>query len=157
MSREYLTLMGFGDPRLDDLVLELPNDLSAIESAVEHVVSCLNGHADPRKLSLNLRVGLTEALSNAMLYGNRQDPHKRVRVEISRAPHRITVRVTDEGPGFDPACVPDPTQPVNRRRPCGRGVFLMRKLMDEVHYNEQGNSVTLILRSGTGGLGGAQA
>ncbi|MEZ4415042.1 MAG: ATP-binding protein [Gemmatimonadota bacterium] len=157
MTQDFLSLMGFGDPRLDDLVLELPNDLAAIESAVEYVVSALNGHADPRKLSLNLRVGLTEALSNAMLYGNRQDPAKRVRVEIMRAVSSITVRVTDEGPGFDPACVPDPTLPRNRRRPCGRGVFLMRQLMDEVHYNEQGNSVTLILRSGSGGLGGAPA
>ena len=52
---------------------------------------------------------------------------------------------------------PDPTMDANRCRPCGRGVYLMRQLMDEVHFNERGNSVTLILRAGAGGLGGARA
>ncbi len=157
MSPDFNPLMGFRNSTPDNTVLELPNDLAAIESAVEYVVTKLNGHVDPRKLTLNLRVGLTEALSNAMLYGNRQDPAKRVRLEITRAGPNVTVRVTDEGPGFDPSRVPDPTVDINRCRPCGRGVYLMRQLMDEVHFNERGNSVTLILRAGSGGLGGARA
>lgn len=130
-----------------ELVLELPNDLCAIERAVELVVwRCQAIHPHPRKLRLNLRVGLTEALSNAMLYGNGRDPAKRVRIEVSWESGCVVTRVTDEGRGFDPGRVPDPTEPDNVSKVGGRGLFLMRALMDEVHFNPAGNSVTLVLR-----------
>ena len=134
-----------------ELVLELPNDLRAIEHAVEYVMQrCGPCQDDERKLRLNFRVGLTEALSNAMLYGNEQDPRKRVRVEITVGEREIKARVTDEGEGFDPGEIPDPTTPTNLVKAGGRGLFLMRQLMDEVHYNERGNSVTLVLRLDSG-------
>lgn len=130
-----------------ELVLELPNDLRQIEHAVDYVMSrCTACRAHGRKLRLNLRVSLTEALSNAMLYGNGKDPDKRVRVEVMVGEGAITARVTDEGTGFDPGDVPDPTAPDNLEKAGGRGLFLMRELMDEVHFNERGNQVTLVLR-----------
>lgn len=131
----------------DPLVLELPNDLRSIEHAVEYVVErCRRCEVHASRLRLNFRVGLTEALSNAMLYGNDADPRKRVRIEVRIGPGAIRARVTDQGSGFDPERVPDPTLPDNLTRPGGRGLFLMRKLLDEVHFNERGNSVTLVLR-----------
>jgi serine/threonine-protein kinase RsbW len=130
-----------------ELVLELPNDVRAIEHAVEYVLQrCGPCQGFERKIRLNFRVSLTEALSNAMLYGNRQDPGKRVRLEVVLGQTEIRVRVTDEGRGFDHHQIPDPTSPTNLTKPGGRGVFLMRQLMDEVHFNERGNSVTLVLR-----------
>ena len=130
-----------------DLVLEIPNDLSSIEEAVEFVMKrCSACGEDPRKLRLNLRVGLAEALANAILYGNARDPSKRVTVEVAIQESSITARITDEGTGFDPRAVPDPTLPENLLKANGRGIFLMRKLLDEVHFNDQGNSVTLVLK-----------
>jgi anti-sigma regulatory factor (Ser/Thr protein kinase) len=130
-----------------ELVLELPNDLRQIEHAVEYVMQrCAACQTHGRKLRLNFRVSLTEALSNAMLYGNERDPEKRVRVEVIVGEREIQARVTDEGSGFDPGVIPDPTSPDNLEKSGGRGLFLMRELMDEVHYNERGNQVTLILR-----------
>jgi serine/threonine-protein kinase RsbW len=130
-----------------ELVLELPNDPRVIEHAVEYVVQrCGPCQGRERKLRLNFRVGLTEALSNAMINGNEEDPRKRVRLEVFLEDDRIMVRVTDEGEGFDPGDVPDPTSPKNLLKSGGRGLFLMRQLMDEVHYNERGNSVTMVLR-----------
>jgi serine/threonine-protein kinase RsbW len=147
-----------------ELVLELPNDLRSIEHAVSYVMSrCSACEIAAQRLHLNLRVGLTEALANAMLYGNGQDPHKRVRVEVLVGPDSITARVTDQGAGFDPDSVPDPRLPQNLLREGGRGLFLMRELLDEVLFNERGNSVTLVLRldegaedllEGSGGPGG---
>ena len=132
-----------------ELVLELPNDIRSIENAVAYVMSrCSCCEVAARRLNLNFRVGLTEALSNAMLYGNRQDPDKRVLVEVLLGDASITARVTDEGAGFDPGSLPDPRTPQNLCRDGGRGVFLMRELMDEVEFNERGNSVTLVLRLG---------
>jgi serine/threonine-protein kinase RsbW len=128
------------------LVFELPNDVHCIEEAVEFVVSrCSTCEVVARKLRLNFRVGLCEALSNAMIYGNGQDPSKRVRLEVRLGPDYLTAQVTDQGRGFDPDRVPDPTTPVNLTREHGRGLFLMRQLMDEVHFNDRGNSVTLVL------------
>lgn len=130
-----------------DLVLDIPNDLASIEEAVDFVMDrCSSCGEDPRRLRLNLRVGLSEALANAMLYGNGRDPSKRVKVEVAVQGSTITARVTDEGQGFDPRAVPDPTSPANLLKAEGRGIFLMRKLLDEVYFNDRGNSVTLVLR-----------
>lgn len=130
-----------------DLVLELPNDLSSIEEVVDFVMQeCSSCGEDERRLRLNLRVGLAEALANAMLYGNGRDPSKRVKVEVAIKKSVITARVTDEGTGFDPRSIPDPTSPQNLPKTNGRGIFLMRKLLDEVRFNDRGNSVTLVLR-----------
>ena len=130
-----------------ELILELPNDIRSIEHAVEYVTQhCSGCYEYARRFNLNFRVGLTEALSNAMLYGNNSDPEKRVRVEVTIGVEEVSVRVTDQGVGFDPAMVPDPTLPDNISKSGGRGIFLMRALMDEVQFNERGNSVTLVLR-----------
>lgn len=130
-----------------DLVLELPSDVRSIEHAVDYVVDrCERCEDYAHRLHLNFRVGLTEALSNAMLYGNGHDPAKRVKVEVTMVEGSLRAQVTDQGSGFDPSSVPDPTTPENVVKCGGRGLFLMRKLLDEVSYNEQGNSVTLVLR-----------
>jgi serine/threonine-protein kinase RsbW len=130
-----------------ELILELPNDIRSIEHAVEYVTRrCSDCCEYAHRLNLNFRVGLTEALSNAMLYGNNSDPEKRVRVEVTIRVEEVTVRVTDQGLGFDPTTVPDPTLPGNISKSGGRGIFLMKALMDEVQFNERGNSVTLVLR-----------
>lgn len=131
-----------------DYVLELPNDLRAIERSVDYLTDKGRDVGfDYDRLRLNFRVGLTEALANAMLYGNCRDPRKRVRVEAHLTSSEIKVQVTDEGRGFDPDAVLDPTLPANRVRSGGRGIFLIRQLMDQVEFNERGNSITMILLS----------
>ncbi|MFW6330698.1 MAG: ATP-binding protein [Gemmatimonadota bacterium] len=127
-------------------VLELPNDLGAIERSIDYLLDrCRAAGFEEDRLRLNLRVGVAEALANAMMYGNARDPGKRVTLEAWCEPSRIRIRITDEGPGFDPGTLPDPTLPQNLTRPHGRGVFLIRELMDEVAFNAQGNSVDMIL------------
>lgn len=129
------------------VVLELANDISAIEHAVDHFVQRLTDSCrDRRRLLLNFRVGLTEALSNAMLYGNAEDPEKVVRVELHVEAGDVRIQVTDQGAGFDPGRIPDPRTPKNLQKAGGRGIFIMREMMDEVHFNASGNSVTLVLR-----------
>lgn len=158
-----MTPPSFGVSPMDsetDLVLELPTDVRTIEHAVDFIMEhCECCERKGEKLRLNFRVGLTEALSNAMLYGNGEDPDKRVRLELILDEKRITARVIDQGDGFDPEQVPDPTNPSNLEKPRGRGIFLMRQLLDEVRFNDRGNCVTLVLRSTseTGLDGGARA
>ncbi|HEX2094001.1 MAG TPA: ATP-binding protein [Longimicrobiaceae bacterium] len=131
---------------LTAFVLELPSDVGVIERAVAYLVNrCREMAFDGSRLNLNFRVGMCEALANAVIYGNGRDPEKHVRVEVELSPLRVAVRVTDQGKGFNPRAVPDPTLPGNLDRPGGRGIFLLYKLMDEVEYNERGNQVRFVL------------
>lgn len=127
--------------------LELPSDLRLIEATVGYLEGRCRAYAfEGSRLDLNFRVGLTEALANAVLYGNGSDPRKTVRVEVSLDPEQIVIHVTDQGEGFDPRTVKDPTHPENLHAPGGRGLFLIRKLMDEIEFNERGNALRMVLR-----------
>lgn len=87
-----------------------------------------------------------EATVNAVLHGNRYDPGKRVTATFELTDEALTVRVADEGEGLDPDKTPDPLAPENLLRTAGRGIFLMRALMDEVHFRQlsPGTEITLI-------------
>ncbi len=133
------------------VVFHLPNDIGAIEDAVDQAVECCAPAGLERdRLLFHFRVGLTEAISNAMLFGSVNGPEEGVRVELRVAPGEVRARVSDEGRGFDPSAVPDPRLPENIERDTGRGIFLMRALMDEVRFNDAGNAVTLVLRDARG-------
>jgi serine/threonine-protein kinase RsbW len=106
-------------------------------------------HFGRRQLMLNVPVALTEALSNAILRGNADDPRKRVYVRVRVDRVRLIIEVKDEGAGFDmEACTIDPTTPEHLESEDGRGLFLMRKLMDRVERfaGMPGNVVRLTLR-----------
>lgn len=129
-----------------EFVLEIASDLQVIEQVVAYLVRrCEQFSYSGSRLNLNLRVGVAEALANAVLYGNRSDPRKQVRVDVHLDRTRVILCVADEGTGFDPERVPDPTRAENLQRPGGRGIFLLYQLMDEVEYNDQGNRVRLVL------------
>jgi serine/threonine-protein kinase RsbW len=129
------------------VTLRLPSDVSCIEEAVELVTRhCLAGHLATETIRFRLRVVLSEALSNAIVRGNREDRTKWVEVRAELVPESIRVQVTDEGPGFDPSAIPEPLLPEQLDEARGRGLFLIRKLVDAVQFNEQGNSICMILR-----------
>jgi serine/threonine-protein kinase RsbW len=102
----------------------------------------------PRKCTLNVRVALAEAISNAILRGNGLAHEKRVRVRATVSDDAVVFDVVDEGPGFDLAADrPDPTSPENIEHEDGRGLFLMKSLMDNVErFQADGNVVRLTIR-----------
>ena len=137
---------GGGECEVAEFVIDLPSDIQLVEAAVSYLVGrCRDfDFGDPR-LEVNFRVGVTEAIANAVLYGNRADPRKLVRIEVCLDPSRVEVRVSDQGDGFDPDAVPDPTEPENVQLAGGRGLFLIRQLMDEMEYNLRGNTLRMAL------------
>ncbi len=129
------------------VTLRIPSDVACIEEAVELVVRhCLAGHQTTRTTRFRLQVVLSEALSNAIMRGNCEDCRKWVDVRAELWVDAIRLYVTDEGPGFDPAAVPDPVTPEQLDIAGGRGLYLIRKLVDAVQFNEQGNSICMTLR-----------
>ncbi len=93
-----------------------------------------------------LRLALDEALSNAIKHGNANDPTKKVFIDFTIDKDHIQVTICDEGPGFNPQALPDPTADENIELPNGRGVMLIKAYMTEVSYNDKGNCVTMIKR-----------
>ena len=131
------------------LDVEIPSDVRYIDSVVELATrKCRELHLPPRKCSLNVRVALAEAISNAILRGNGDAHHKHVRVRATVSDDAVVFDVVDEGPGFDLAADrPDPTSPENIEHEDGRGLFLMKSLMDNVErFQADGNVVRLTLR-----------
>lgn len=138
----------FGRVAEGSLELAFPSDVRHLGPAVEEVVRVAERlGVSGSRARLNLRVAVGEALSNAVLYGNREDRDKKVRIAAAVSAEGVRVTVADEGEGFDPDAIGDPTLPENRDRSSGRGLFLLRTLMDEVRFNDVGNRVTLILRT----------
>ena len=130
-----------------ELRLVVPSDVAVVQEAVDIVARHLEASfVDRHTIRFNLRVALAEALINAILYGNGGDRTKGVAVRVLFGRHAVELEVTDEGRGFDHRHVPDPTEPANRLLPRGRGLYLMRRLMDEVRFNDAGNSICMILR-----------
>ena len=118
-----------------------------VDEAVEVVARHLEAaFVDRHTIRFNLRVALAEAVANAILYGNCEDPDKGVGIRVLFGRNAVEMEVTDEGCGFDFRNVPDPTLRANLMRPYGRGLFLIRQLVDEVRFNEAGNSICMILR-----------
>jgi DNA-binding response OmpR family regulator len=152
---------------------ELENDRSLLPS----VVNYLQEHLDRLRLcdqSMLIRAGIAidEALVNALCHGNLEldaslresDPalyeqqtqqraamppyqDRRIRVRANITKDFAEITICDDGPGFNPTSLPDPTDPANMDKVSGRGIHLMRSFMDEVRYSDRGNCVTMILRS----------
>jgi serine/threonine-protein kinase RsbW len=116
------------------------SNLRIIENAIDEITGAIGINQDNYGKIL---VATLEAVNNAITHGNKANPQKLVDVEIEFDKDEIKITVTDEGEGFDPGKIPDPTMPENIEELSGRGVFLMTKLTDSIKFNEKGNSVTM--------------
>ena len=121
---------------------------SAVAPMIERVLHAVrNGGLDQEQQD-NLAVAVAEALSNAALHGNKLAPRRVVRVTIEVPPGGgAVVEVTDSGRGFDSAKLSDPTDPARVLMPGGRGVFLMKRLVDRLEYNPAGNTVRMTMNA----------
>ena len=122
----------------------LPTRLEAIRQPQQDVLLRMRdlGYSEDQQFAV--RLALEEALVNAMKHGNRMDPVRHVRVAYRVMPEQVEIHVADEGEGFDPGQVADPTCDENLAKPCGRGVMLMRCYMDEVTYLDNGREVHMV-------------
>ncbi len=121
----------------------LSNRRDDIEQAEEAMLQAVERLQYDRASLFAVRLALEEALSNAFKHGNKQDENKTVRLDCTIDSDAIVIDVQDQGDGFDPDCIPDPTENENVEIPCGRGLKLMRAFMTEVHIYPPGNRVRM--------------
>jgi len=127
----------------------LPTRLSAIRESERRVLARLAELGYGEDCRFAVRLAIEEALINAMKHGNRMEESRKVRLAYRVLPDRVEVRIADEGGGFQPECIPDPTADENLQRPCGRGIMLMRSYMDEVTYSANGTKVHMVKYRGS--------
>lgn len=124
--------------------VSIASDLAEARRLQETIEEALQAASYSEHDIFSIRLAIEEALVNAIKHGNQMDPDKRVYVTYRVGRDRFEVRIVDEGPGFNPADVPDPTDPDNIERACGRGLLLMRGFMTQVEYQGRGNIVTMV-------------
>jgi serine/threonine-protein kinase RsbW len=135
-----------GGPGEELVDLHMPSEVADVEAAVELMAKhCFNGLHPCSRTTFRLRVALAEAISNAILRGNGEDPAKRVWIHAVLSADTIRLSVRDEGAGFDPAVTPAPTAPEALDLENGRGLFIIRHLADTVEFNERGNTIWMTL------------
>jgi serine/threonine-protein kinase RsbW len=140
---EDLKVLPFVRERIE---FELPSDLSLMNGVLHYLIERVAALGVVKPDSSNLFIALDEAFVNAVKHGNRNDPHKLVRITADLSAREARFTIEDEGEGFDVSAIPDPLDPSNLFKTSGRGVLLIYNIMDEVAYNERGNILTMIKR-----------
>lgn len=119
-----------------------PNNLITVEEFVNYFAVELG--LDQDKIN-GLLLAVTEATTNAIIHGNKNNKLKLVRISVYVENSTVKIVVKDEGKGFDPSIVPDPTDPENLLKDSGRGLYLMRVYMDGLTYNQTPEGTETIL------------
>jgi serine/threonine-protein kinase RsbW len=117
-----------------EICVEIPSrleELSRVEKLAQKIAKAYGLTQD--RLD-NLAIAVTEAVGNAILHGNRQDPQKTVRIRFHLDGIYLRIEVSDQGRGFNPDALSDPLLPENLMKESGRGVFILKSLMDDIHF-----------------------
>lgn len=132
------------EPATETIVI--PSDLGEVTGVQDKILGAAEPFGFPDQVLFAMKLCLDEAVTNAIRHGNGGKRERQVTIRYRIDEDQIEVSVCDEGHGFDPGDVPDPTLDENLVRPCGRGVMLIQAYMTEVAYNERGNCVRMVKR-----------
>ncbi len=121
----------------------IPGEREACIPIIKQTQQAIEDAGLGETVAFAVRLSLEEALANAVRHGHAGDTSLHIRVEASVEPHQVVLMVADEGPGFDPEAVPDPTADENLTIASGRGLALMRAFMTEVEVLPPGNSISM--------------
>jgi serine/threonine-protein kinase RsbW len=121
-----------------------PNNLLTVEEFVNYFAREIG--IKEEKIS-GLILSVTEATTNAIIHGNKKNTDKKVKIDVSAEGHKLKIIVKDEGIGFDPSLIPDPTKPENLLKDSGRGLYLMKVYMDDIKFKitPEGTETILVL------------
>jgi serine/threonine-protein kinase RsbW len=129
--------------------IKFPSRVEAVEEAAAAVAELVNRSGIDENAAFGIDMAVREAVTNAVLHGNKQDETKFVELTFTSFSGALEIKVHDQGPGFNPEAVPDPTKDENILKTSGRGIFFMRNFMDEVDWvirPEGGTTVRMVKR-----------
>lgn len=131
--------------------IQLPSVLASVETVEQRAEAFAKRAGFDEDTGCQVAMVTREAAANAILHGNKSDAAKMVTVSFDLSADALTIQLADEGGGFDESAVPDPLSPEGLLRSSGRGIFLMRAIMDEVHFRQlhPGTEITLVKRRNT--------
>lgn len=124
-----------------DIIFE--SDSGSIRESSSRILKDLESYAIGEKAAFEIKLCVEEAVRNAIVHGNKSDPKRQIRMGYWVDEGVLNIEIEDEGPGFDHGLVKDPTKDENLLRNSGRGVYLIRKLMDKVEYSQKGNMISM--------------
>jgi len=126
----------------------LPSDRKEISKFENLLVKINDEFGMAMEKFINFQIAASEAIVNAIVHGNKQNPEKKVYVEVITDEHKLEMRIKDEGDGFDVSKLPDPTDESNLYKESGRGVFIIRSLVDEfyIESNTEGTRMVLLMK-----------
>ena len=127
----------------------MPSRIETVAAAAAAVAEFVGRSGVSDDAAFGIDMAVREAVTNAVLHGNRQDENKTVELVLKSSPDAVEISVHDQGPGFNPESVPDPTVSENLLKTSGRGIFFMRTFMDEVDWlirPEGGTTVRMLKR-----------
>ena len=124
--------------------IELNSDKSAIHEVEQFIEFIADKYNITNTYFGNMAIAITEAISNSIEHGNKNDVNKKISLEFYTETRGLIFKITDEGNGFDINSISDPTDINNSDSSKGRGIFLMKSLADDIIFNELGNSIELI-------------
>lgn len=127
--------------------LVLPSHIEAVADAAAAATDFVHNCEVGEEVAFGIDMAVREAITNAVVHGNHEDEAKTVEVTLSCLGRELEIEIKDQGEGFDPTSVPDPTDPANLLKTSGRGIFLMRTFMDEVQWlnrPEGGTTVRMV-------------
>jgi serine/threonine-protein kinase RsbW len=151
------TFAGRGAGSLLEIDAWIPSEINAISPLVERLMRLVEGSHCVTGEETAVELALLEALSNAVVHGNRLDAHKLVHVRCRcKVGKGISITVSDQGQGFDPSAVPDPLSVDNLEADHGRGIHIMKLLMDEVSFEQRGTEVHMRKKSARNSRAGAR-
>ncbi len=128
---------------MPEQVLKLPSCSKSICKLEKFIGIIANKYNISNDKYPDILISLTEAVNNAIIHGNKEDKKKYVEIALNKTTKGLSFLISDEGLGFNPLSVPDPTKPENIGCCGGRGVFLMKQLADRVEYLDNGRKVEI--------------
>ena len=124
--------------------LELPSRIESVAEAAAAAAKVVSHSGLGEDAAFGIDMAVREAVTNAVLHGNRQDETKTIDVSLTVSPGAFEIMVRDRGEGFDPESIPDPTDSQNVLKTSGRGIFFMRTFMDEVTWSRHPEGGTVV-------------
>jgi len=128
----------------DKVSIRISSEIKNIGKVASRILKELKPHGLDEGIAFDIRLCIDEAVRNAIVHGNKSQRHLKVTITYSIHPDRVEVEVADEGNGFDHSNLSDPTTEDNIMRNSGRGVLIIKKLMDRVEFRDQGNVVKMV-------------